>query len=399
MKLLIFIHSLSAGGAERVTANLANYWSAHGNEVTVVTLAPAFLNFYVLAPCIRQISLNLTSDHNGLIAGIRENLRRIRALRRVLLQEQPDIAIAMMSTSNVLLALAARGLPRTRAIGVEHTFPPRMPLGRSWEIMRFAAYSQLAAVVALTRECADWILEKTTAGWAPIIPNAAFWPLADQLPKVAPETVCRLDRKLLLAVGRLSEEKNFDRLIAVFARMAASHVDWDLVILGEGPERRALEQRINTAGLQTRIFLPGRVGNVGRWYEQADVYVMTSRFEGFPNTLVEAMTYGLPAASFDCDTGPRDIIRHGEDGLLVPPGDLDSLQAALERLMSDRQLRETYGMRAVEARQRFSIEKIAAMWQALFDDCMLGRGGRSLAVAMRRELLKGATNELQSTRD
>lgn len=398
MKLLLFIHSLSAGGAERVTANLANYWSMHGHEVTVVTLATTSVDFYALAPGIKRIVLDLTSDPNGLIAGIRQNMRRVRALRAALRQEQPEIAIAMMSTSNVLLALAARGLPRIHAIGVEHTYPPQMPLGRAWETMRFAAYSQLTAVVSLTQECACWLQEKTTAGWVHIIPNAAFWPLPDQPPTLDPGTVRRPDRKLLLAVGRLSEEKNFDKLITVFERLAISHAEWDLVILGEGPERPVLERRVKEAGLQDRVFLPGRVGNVGRWYEQADLYVMTSRFEGFPNTLLEAMTYGVPAVSFDCDTGPRDIIRHGIDGLLVPPGDLDALQAELESLIGNRSLREAYGLRAIEARERFSIERIAAMWQFLFDECAHGREGQLDAAATRNELVKGATNELQSTR-
>jgi glycosyltransferase involved in cell wall biosynthesis len=363
----------------------------------LVTLAPVAADFYELAPTIRRIALNLTSTPNGLIAGVRENLRRIGALRAVLKQEDPDFAIAMMSTSNVLLALATKGLPRIRAIGVEHTYPPQMPLGLPWEILRYAAYSQLAAVVSLTHECAYWLRKKTTASMVPIIPNAAVWPLADQIPSVDPDTVCRPGRKLLLGVGRLSDEKNFDKLIEVFERLATHHEEWDLAVLGEGSERSALEARIKGAGLAGRIFLPGRIGNVGRWYERADLYVMTSRFEGFPNTLVEAMAYGLPAISFDCDTGPRDIIRHGIDGLLVPPNDLDSLQAALKRLMSDGDLRKAYGMRAIETRQRFSIEKIAAMWQSLFDECTRSRARPGVAEAMRKELVKGTTNEHKST--
>lgn len=397
MKLLIFIHSLSTGGAERVTANLANYWSSCGHELTVATLAPASADFYELAPTIKRVALNLTSTPSGLLAGARENLRRIGALRAVLQQEDPDFAIAMMSTSNVLLALATKGLPRIRAIGVEHTHPPQMPLGLPWEILRYAAYSQLAAVVSLTHESAYWLRKKTTASKVPIIPNAAVWPLADQMPRVDPETVCRSGRKLLLGVGRLSEEKNFGKLIEVFERLATHHEEWDLALLGEGPERPALEARIKDAGLAGRIFLPGRIGNVGRWYERADLYVMTSRFEGFPNTLVEAMAYGLPSISFDCDTGPRDIIRHGIDGLLVPPNDLESLQAALKQLMNDSDLRKAYGMRAIETRQRFSIEKIAAMWQSLFDECTRSRVRPGVAEATCRELVKGTTNEHKST--
>jgi glycosyltransferase involved in cell wall biosynthesis len=100
---------------------------------------------------------------------------------------------------------------------------------------------------------------------------------------------------------------------------------------------------------------------------------MSSRFEGFPNTLAEAMAHGLPAVSFDCDTGPRDIIRHEVDGLLVPPGDLDALTEALARLMADDALRQQYAARAVEVRQRFSMERVAGMWETLFEELLSGR--------------------------
>ena len=110
------------------------------------------------------------------------------------------------------------------------------------------------------------------------------------------------------------------------------------------------------------------VGNIGEWYERADLFVMSSRFEGFGNTLAEALAHGVAAVSFDCDTGPRDIIRHEVDGLLVPPGDTVALTAALDKLMCDPALRQQFAKRAVEARARFSMERVAGMWEALFDE-------------------------------
>ena len=99
---------------------------------------------------------------------------------------------------------------------------------------------------------------------------------------------------------------------------------------------------------------------------------MTSRFEGFPNTLVEALAYGLPAVSVDCDTGPRDIIRHGIDGLLVPQNNMDALVKALSTLMGNEELRRRYATRAVEARERFSIKRICGMWEKLFNEVKNG---------------------------
>jgi glycosyltransferase involved in cell wall biosynthesis len=114
--------------------------------------------------------------------------------------------------------------------------------------------------------------------------------------------------------------------------------------------------------------MPGIVGNVGAWYAHADLYAMTSRSEGFPNALAEAMSHGLPAVSVDCDTGPRDIIRDGIDGLLVPPNNPAALVDALDRIMGDAAFRVQLAARARDARERFSIEKIAGMWDALFDE-------------------------------
>ena len=175
--------------------------------------------------------------------------------------------------------------------------------------------------------------------------------------------------RLLLAVGRLVEQKGFDWLLAAFCELAQKHPRWDLVILGEGPLRAELEGAARSARLEGRVFLPGRMGNLGEWYEHADLYVMSSRYEGFGNTLVEGLAHGLPAVSFDCDTGPRDIIRHEIDGLLVPPEDVASLAAAPGPPDGRRRTcAASSPQRAVEARERFSIERIAKKWEKLFEE-------------------------------
>lgn len=373
MRLLIYIHSLENGGAERVVANLANYWAGIGWEITVVTVAPEAGDFYRLDPAVRRISLNLAAhgaSHaaggESALAGAWRTARRVWALRRILQRLRPDIALSAINTANVALALAAHRLPGLLALGSEHNFPPKAPLGMVWETMRRHSYARLAAVVALTEECGDWLASHTRARRVPVIPNPVCWPLASQEPVVGPASFCRPGRRILLAVGRLSEEKNFSTLIGIFARLAPRCPAWDLVILGDGPLRGSLSAQVEAAGLAERILLPGRVGNMGDWYAQASLYAMSSYFEGFPNTLVEAMAYGLPAVSFDCDTGPRDIIRHGCDGFLVEPGDADGMALALEKLMLDEGLRTAFAARAVEARERFSMQKVALMWEALF---------------------------------
>lgn len=368
-RLVIFIHSMGGGGAERVAANLANYWAQKGWEITVVTLASQSVDFYTLHPAVKRIALNLASESRSLGTALWQNVRRVIALRQTLRQIRPDVALGMMTTANVLLALAVFGLG-IPAIGSERIHPPQAPLSPLWERLRRQTYGRLQAVAVLTRETGQWLKEHTNATRIAVIPNPIPWPLPAHEPIVKPDSVCRPGRKVLLAVGRLEVQKGFDWLIDAFSALATKYPEWDLVILGEGSLRATLEKQVQTSGLARRVFLPGRVGNVGDWYERANLYVMSSRFEGFPNSLGEAMAYGLPAVSFDCETGPRDIIRHETDGLLVPAGDTQGLVATLDRLMGDAALRRRLATRAVEARERFALEKIASRWEALFEACM-----------------------------
>lgn len=368
VKLVIFIDSLVCGGAERVAANLANYWSGRGWEITLVTTASQASDFYMLEPAVNRIALGLESDNsNSFLNVLARSLRRARAFRRVLRQVRPQVALAMMTTTNVILAFAALGLTDVVTIGSEHSYPPRIPLQPLWERTRRIAYGWLSAVTALTSESAAWLKSHTRAVYVPVIPNATGWPLAIQDPVLEPGGLLTADRRVVLAAGRLADEKQFDHLIEAFAALAAHQPDWVLIILGDGPLRRTLDSQIKAHQLQHRVLLPGRVGNIGSWYERADLYVMTSRFEGFPSTLAEAMAYGLPAISYDCDTGPRDLIRNAVDGLLVPPGDIAALTSALARLMSEDALRRSYAGRALEVRERYSMERVTQMWERLFE--------------------------------
>lgn len=365
-RLLFFISSLSSGGAERVTANLANYWADKGWVVTVVTLSDGTNDFYELLPSVQRVRLGLLKESANTVVGLINNLRRVLVLRSVLRQTKPQVSLAMMDKANILLSLAALGLPNMVVVGSEHIHPPQLPLSRFWAAMRRYCYGHLAAVTALTTESRDWLLHHTKVKKVAVIPNAAPWPLPTQAPLLMPQDVMTPGRKLLLAVGRLSEQKGFDLLIEAFGQIAEQHADWHLVILGEGPLRNTLLSQIREAGLEDSVMLAGCAGNVGDWYEAANLYVMSSRFEGFGNTLAESLAYGVPAVSFDCDSGPRDIIRHQVDGFLVANGDVAALAESLDQLMSNENLRQKFGAKAIEARERFSMEKISGMWEALF---------------------------------
>lgn len=363
---MIVIHSLSGGGAERVAADLGAYWVERGYKVSLVTQTDASEDAYILHPGIQRFALGTAAISKGKISGILANLRRVWALRRLIKKQRPTVVLGMMTTASVLAIVAARGLP-CRVIATEHTHPPSQELSGMWLRLRRWAYPQASKVVALTSGTAAWLGQNVPGSRLTVIPNAVRWPLEPAEPVLAPPE--KGDRRRLLAVGRLHPHKGFDLLVRAFEMVAHYFPDWDLVILGDGDGREELQNQINEAGLASRISLPGRVGNIGDWYTQSDLYVLSSRVEGLSNTLIEAMASGLAPVAFDCETGPREIVRNGIDGVLVNPSeDVEALAAHLSDMMAREAQRKAYAKRAVDVRDRFSTTRVMALWRQVFED-------------------------------
>ena len=363
LRIMIVVPSLSGGGAERVSANLANAWADRGHSVVIVTYGANSNDGYTVSNKVVVVEHDLTNRGRNLIHRMIMIVRRIVTIRKDVVSFDPDFVVGVMAHVAFIVSIAAFG---RRTIGCEHTFPPRSVSGTLERLCRWAGYGLLGRVTALTEEAASWLRVNTLARSVVTIANPLRWPVPDQPPRVSPDSVCVDGRKILLAAGRLEHVKGFDILLAAFARVSAEHSNWDLVVVGEGPERAELGARIDALGLGARAFLPGRVGNMGEWYQRADLFVLSSRNEGLPSALIEAMAYGVPAVSFDCQQGPRDIIRDGIDGLLVPNGEIPALASTLAELMADSDRRDVMGKAATHVRERFSEHAILQQWDELF---------------------------------
>jgi glycosyltransferase involved in cell wall biosynthesis len=365
-KILLLVSSMNSGGAERVAANLVNAWSTRGDSVTLL------ITFSGRGECFYRVSDDAKVIYLADLAGFRgRNLlaywTRFWTLRKFILTSDPDAVVSFLSNVNVAAILACRR-PGCRVIVAERTHPSMISVGWFWGMLRRFTYPLAFRVVMLSTEGLHWLETHIPRAKGVVIPNPVLFPLPSSAPVLPVERFILPERRLLLAVGRLDVYKGFADLLESFGALAPRYLSWDLVILGEGPERPRLVQQVAELGLQQRVLLPGRAGNIGDWYDRADLYVMSSRFEGFPNTLAEAMAYGCAAVSYDCDTGPRDIIRHEQDGLLVTPvGDIPALARALDRLMGDDAERERMATRAMEVRKRYSISRILELWDSLFD--------------------------------
>ncbi|MEW5950981.1 MAG: glycosyltransferase family 4 protein [Elusimicrobiota bacterium] len=359
MKISFLIYSLGAGGAERSAASRANYLSSKKEwDVSIITFAGIEEDFYRLNPEIKRISLK---ENCGIKGGLINNLKRIYFLRRYLKDLKPDILICEMPAANIIGIMASFTMSH-KVIIEERIHPPKMELPLIWKILRKVLYRFSDGCAALTVKTADWLKENCGCD-TEAIPNFISYPLGGETQEPQYEIRKLSDKKIILALGRLDYQKGFDILINAFSKISKKYPKWDMVIVGEGSLRKELEKLSQTLDLAERIHLPGNTLNPSFWYKKASIFVLSSRYEGFPNVLLEAMSYGLPSISFDCETGPSDIIKNGENGILLKDISQENLREAMENLILDERLREKISKEAVKVRETFSKEKICFLWE------------------------------------
>jgi glycosyltransferase involved in cell wall biosynthesis len=312
-----------------------------------------------------QRSLNLLM---GLLKGCSEaelgvfipDFNRILALREAIVHLRPRAVISFIDITNIRTLLATKGLDLPVIVS-EQCDPYHNNLGEGWEGLRRRCYPQAKYLTTLTEEAATYF-SGFMNGKVRVMPN----PIATAARPAQGETeIQHKTGRTLLAMGRLSHEKGFDLLLQAFALIAKRQPRWRLQIWGEGLLRSQLEHCARTLGLTERVQLCGFTKHPFEVMRRADLFVVSSRCEGFSNVLAEAMACGLPVVSFDCPSGPRHIVRDGIDGRLVPPQDVPALAATLERLMEDEAERRRLAANAPKVVERFGFEKVMSEWDRL----------------------------------
>ena len=369
MRLAFVIASLGYGGAERVMSLLVNHCAARGHEVTLITLDTDSVDAYDIDRRVVRYALGLVGNSADIVGALRSNWRRMRALRSAIRESGAEAVLSFEDRTNVLVLFATAGLNVHRVVS-ERTDPAHHRIGAFWELLRRVAYPLADALVVQTQRLLPWARSvMLSSRGALVIPNP-LRPMSESKSGERSYTV--------IAVGRLDRAKGHDVLIRAFAELASEFSQWSLAIIGEGPERDSLQALAAALDVGDSVSLPGWMAAPEDALAKAAVFVMPSRYEGFPNALLEGMAAGLPVVCTACG-GSDELVDNGVSGFIVPVDSVSELAAAMRRLMSDAPLRQWMGSHAAAAARRYSPAAVMPMWDAVLD----GSGAKRLSTRGR----------------
>lgn len=356
MKIVIFIIALNKGGAERVITNLCNEYLVQENQITIITCIKA-QSQYLLDKRISRICLDEKKGdekQNQIIRFIRRRKKLKRILKNmdadVLLNVLPEpsfLALSLKRKGGVPMIVSERSAPE-----IEYAFWP-------YKIAMRLLYRKADGLIMQT-EAAKSYFPKAIRDKSVVIPNPVN--------KAAMRKPFQGERKKeIVAVGRLTKEKNYFLLIDAFQRICGSFPEYCLIIYGDGPLWDELEAYIKTRDLGSRVVLAGQKDDIFDWIYQSSLFVLSSSYEGLPNALMEAMALGLPVIATDCiGGGPRSLIKNGYNGLLVKPEDSECLGNAMSYVLSDQAFAKKLGENAGKLIMDLKPEKIYRQWGDYF---------------------------------
>ena len=355
MKIVVVISTLSRGGAQRVVSILTREWAKRHHVVIALFDAAQPANEYGG----RIVDLRLPAQDNRLKKVYRIGARSLR-LARLFRQERPDRIASFMECANFPAIAAATMTRLLERLWVSvHTNPTALAAEhRAFVPWLYRLPSRVIAVSKGVKRALEDIgvpTDKVAVIPNPVVPNGS----SSSVP------CSSSPGRFILGAGRLHREKGFDRLVEAFSDI--EQMDLNLVILGDGRERAAIIAIARELGVDNRVYLPGAVSDIETWYRRAECFVLTSRCEGWPNVLMEAMSNGCPVVSFDCRYGPSEIVEHGKSGLLVAEGNIDGITQAIDRIVTDHRLRTRLVEGGKKRVRMFVPGTIAPCWLAGID--------------------------------
>jgi len=356
--LTILIHSLDGGGAERTAVNIANTLAGLGYGVAVVTQAVNIEDRYTLSEQVDRLKMPLDQVSESVVSGLVSNLKRVWQTRKVLKSTGSSTVLSFMPSQNCIAILACVGL-RTHLVIAERSYPGNQD-GRLWAFLRRILYRFANVVTVQTTATEKWIKENTKSRNITVIPNFVSLPLPENEPERRVNDFIFPEQTVILAVGRDNPAKGFDLLIESFA-LLPEKANIKLVLAGVDSKNSYCSQ-VEKLSLNESVIFPGRIGNLTPWYQRADVFVLPSRREGFPNALLEAMSMGCAVVSFDCLAGPADLIANKVNGLLVPPENVVQMAEAIHSVLTQNELKRLLKVNALNVCNNYAKDAVMHQW-------------------------------------
>lgn len=353
MPTVVFVIAhMGAGGAQVVLARIATLLVKSGRaRVWIVTYGGPGTEARVLGPSIGRVAIAQVKTPR--VFGPLAALVRIAKLRKVLKELRPDVVMGLICPTNIMTIVAAAGLP-SRVVISERNDPERQSFGPVWNLLRRRVY-RFADVVSANSEGAVHALRA-------YVPGQKLVFLPNFIPEVVQPRLSESGRKVVLAIGRLTDQKGFDVLLDGFADAFAEHTDWQLKIIGDGPRFNELREQVVRLNLVNEVSLPGHVADPESAYQEAGIFVISSRHEGTPNVLLEAMAHGLPVIVTEEVAANIGFLRDGHNAQFVPTGDSMALASALSLLMGQREQREGLGAAAAVSIGMLESSQIEDAW-------------------------------------
>lgn len=351
-KMMFYINTIGYGGAERVITNLADRFSQNGYEVTLVT-SYSVEKEYAHSDKVKRAVLSPVRFKSQL----ERNIVLTKKLRKLVKEVKPDILVSFMGENNFRAITSCMGTKTSCVVSVRND-PNREYPNKTFRFLAKFLYKFASGVVFQTEDAKKWFSEAIQKK-SQIILNQADIRFYEQEPAES--------KKDIVTTGRLVAQKNHEMLIDAFAKIA-NEVQDNLYIYGQGPYKEKLEEKIKNMGLADRVFLPGATDKVPEVVKGSKLFVLSSNFEGMPNSLMEAMVLGTACISTDCPCGgPKYLIDNMENGILVPIKNADKMAEAMKLLLSDDELRNQLGEKAKEKSMQFHPDVIYNEWKSFLE--------------------------------
>lgn len=351
-KIILYIGSMQRGGANRVMANLADYFCKVGVDVVLVNdIFPNPLKpEYTVNPFVRRYFLD-ENGHGG--RKIKRLIRRMSSFRKLVKKEKPDTIVSFMAAPNYRMLISTLGIKVRKIVSVRND--PYKEYGNGIKkIITNMVFGLADGCVFQTWEASEYFF-KIIRSRSRII----FNPVDEKFYSISREA----DAKNIVTVGRLEKQKNHRLLIDAFSRLSCDFPDEKLLIYGEGGLRSELELYVHELNLSDRVLFKGITTDIGKALSSAKVFVLSSNYEGMPNALMEAMVVGVPVVSTNCPCGgPRMLISNEEQGMLVDCYDESMLADAVRSLLVDGSMRKKLGEGAKEKAKEFHPDIIFKQW-------------------------------------